>query len=1426
MNAVGSADADIDEYSRQSPYKQQVPAYYRAASSSLTSTNRGYGVDTDVADGDQPIRRMPTASVPSTSKVISPRRSANVKSSLVTGTLAQAYGAVDATVAASVALSWPSAKDLVSSRRFIADHGEAWSGTRDASHEPLWSSNVVDDADANRSGRSSSRALLLSHSSRRLRDGSSTSLRSLPSSSAGGGYGAIVELSSLLHNDANETNDALDTGDVGTKGREWCCFLCSMLLHSMQLVSAQLTADTELMFLGHLGTRQLAGAGLARFWIYVPLSFLLSGVGGWRLLFAKGFWLQSALVVALLATPLLTCYYFHVDFFVGGTMLHPITRAFAKQYATLISPSILPLLASTVLMQYLIARRVVVPVAVMATLACATTIALHFLLVFGYQKWPGFGFDGSPYATMAALVLLLLLRVAYGGCCVGFGGLAWRRSNYSLGRLRVLWVMAVPAGIPSCLQSVVLTIFGAASAYTPATSTRRLDEGDVMDAGSQQAAAWVVTVCFFLLVLAFLRGAAATTAERMQLHLRRQDVARARHVLFVGAVYGGALGCLFATIVFKYGAPLLSLWTADAIVHQFCVDALPYLAACMALSSVRLVFAAGLTTLEKTTMLPFAANVDTWLIQVPLGLGLGIGLQLGVLGLWVARLTGELVHTMLLLYALMLDANAATDEAATPLLGATASAELDKTTSDEASSDNVVTVLVPTTGARDRSLRVAPTPVANVGVTRIDKDDVATAEVHLEAAPVHSPLGNDTPLPWVRRRSSDGSATWVVADDNAALSPISEEDAAIAVVERLSRRASLVSSSSDAPTTTVASTPSAIQWVRQESTVGAVQWVEEEAIHDLSASSPSTQDELLWRSSDVSSSEEATPRGRSHSLGDMDAINRDVSSSHGNICSALIKQEQDYIDNAVSTNQDRSPQRHDDALPPLLSASVPPQNRGTRFEEACGIASDLTDRNGNDEIENHDAIAGSPDASLRGNAEPVRSHGDSNKSQAASSQSSFLASLPGTPAPRALAPATTRTPELSTSASDDWIIAMPATDVDSHAAVAPKSTTAATTTSDQRIDSRPQSAAVQGHPVSTALDAQDIESTPPRSRTDHDAANSYVITIAPEVTRDLSSTADAGEQVQRSASAVQGVNFDKASATLVAPRPLSTMAKEPHAEHMRLPAAMVGPALLDKSDTATTVYSSRLATALMTAPATTAVPPSQGSWTPTPVSPVALTFAEPWSASMAEEAFAKRVLHPTSPYAQNSAASGANLAPDLARALGNATDEAAVSAEETTRRRHRSKKKKRGTIGTDTDAAEDASSPVHAPDRGGNAPAGPSERQQTVAASATGHIDAGPAVDHDSIGDMELSTLVSAAAAPPKVERPLTVHAPPKATESPSLQYGKRSKKLRARQERKHHSAVAPAIARPPAPQMQVAMKDELLLLCFQIELLKHLQAA
>ncbi|OQR99040.1 hypothetical protein ACHHYP_07443 [Achlya hypogyna] len=656
---------------------------------------------------------------------------------------------------------------------------------------------------------SSSKRLIVESSSALLRSPSSfertvplqlfaASSRRLLATSSSVGYGTVSAVS------------AMPVDAKRAAAREWRCFLCGMLSHSFRLVVPQLTAETELMFLGHLGTRQLAGAGLARLWLWVLVSFCVAGIDGWRPLFATyGRWLPTALCLCALATPLLTAYCFHVDWVVAASMQHPATRAFAMEYATLVSPAILPLLVVCTLAADAVAAGGWVAVAAIATVACATTIGLHWVLVFGRGDWPGLGLAGSPYATVATLVLHALLLCLYGVCFRGYLRMAWIRGSARLARLRVVWAAAAPAGAPALLQSLVFALFGAASCYAPPSASRRLeDAADTMDQGSAQAAAWIVSLCFFLLVLAFLRGAAAATAERMEWYLARGHKPLARHVLFLGAAYGGGLGVGFGLGVYYVAAPLFLLWTADASVLRMCLDALPWLALCMALGSVRLVFAAGLAVFQQTGKLRVARHVDTWLVQVPLAMVFSFVLEWGVAGLWQARLAGELVHTLLLLYALM-DGDG-TGPAETTLLLAVAT-----TDSNDAAADGAEPI-----SAQDAEPQ-EPMP---------DTDD-------------------DAPLQWVRRQSTSSAPTWVVADDEV-LSPISEEAMAPRDSHNVHPTPSESSVADGSNDFSCVAPASSIRWVRQQSVDGGVQWVA--GIDDAVGPSSSSGEISSARSSETS----------------------------------------------------------------------------------------------------------------------------------------------------------------------------------------------------------------------------------------------------------------------------------------------------------------------------------------------------------------------------------------------------------------------------------------------------------------------------------------------------------------------------------------------------------------------------------------------
>ncbi|OQR80839.1 hypothetical protein THRCLA_23437, partial [Thraustotheca clavata] len=620
--------------------------------------------------------------------------------------------------------------------------------------------------------------------------------------------------------------------------REWCAFFCGMLCFSLRFFAVQLTMDVELIFFGHLGTRQLAGAGLARLWIFVLLSFFQFTITAMQPLFRRhGTWLQTALVLCVPATPFLTFYYFHIDNVIQQTMYNPITARFAREYATLVTPGILPLLIFCVLAEFLLAHRIIYPVVAFATIACITTISLHFLLVFGYHNWPGFGFAGSPYATIITICVQLFLLYVYAFLIKGYHRekwVSWTRECYRWGRLVTVWTIAAPSGISALLMNLVFAIIGSAACYAPPKKDgRRLD--DEVDMGSEQAAAWVVSLCFFFLIVSFLRGAAATTSERMEYHLAHKNQMMAKKVLFIGAAYGGFSGLLFAALVYYFAAPIFCIWSSDLVLLQMCFSAIRWIAACIAIISVRLVFAAGLTTLGQPHALSVALHIDSWLVQVPLSLILVILLQWGLEGLWISRLCGELVHTCFLMYALVVELGdkEVDSEEALPLL---------PPEPENLELPEPISILSPeATPTRD----LPSNSISELIVTE-EKEEINESEgTILVKLPSGSPSAQEN-LHWMRKQSSDGSVKWVATDEGI-LSPITEEKSA---ARDLSSKPSSIASTPTASKALASpkheqfssdesrslnfapSESETPKWVRQENADGSVQWIAVEPSSD------------------------------------------------------------------------------------------------------------------------------------------------------------------------------------------------------------------------------------------------------------------------------------------------------------------------------------------------------------------------------------------------------------------------------------------------------------------------------------------------------------------------------------------------------------------------------------------------------------------
>ncbi|ETV89605.1 hypothetical protein H257_00816 [Aphanomyces astaci] len=447
--------------------------------------------------------------------------------------------------------------------------------------------------------------------------------------------------------------------------REARVFLCMFPCVCFRFVVVQLILDTELIFVGHLGVPQLAGVGLVRFWVAIPFGFLYCSMRAVYVLgsmtrgnrpSAAGHWLQTALGFALVGTLAVSYYYVHVADLAHLAALDDVAISYAREFAPIVLLGLFPSLAMAAIDNFMRIQDIALPALVCATVACVLNIYLHFVFIYGAFGWSGWGFVGSPWATVTSLVTQVALYVAYTVLWKRYhvpywSGWAW--NSHRLHRYRLFWRVSVPLGGMVVVFSIACLIVGTIASYSPSPFTaphRQLDDGG---AGSERVGAWVISFCLFLLVLAVLLGVAEATKVRMLVYLTHGWPKLARQVLYVGLAYSALFALVFASALFMYKSVVFRIWTNDAGILEQCVDVVRWIMLCLVLASVRVVLASGLIVLKKRPMVLLAQCIDVWCVQVPGSFVLPLLLQFQHLsGFWIAVAMGECVHVLLLVYAL------------------------------------------------------------------------------------------------------------------------------------------------------------------------------------------------------------------------------------------------------------------------------------------------------------------------------------------------------------------------------------------------------------------------------------------------------------------------------------------------------------------------------------------------------------------------------------------------------------------------------------------------------------------------------------------------------------------------------------------------------------------------------------------------------
>lgn len=406
---------------------------------------------------------------------------------------------------------------------------------------------------------------------------------------------------------------------------------------SLSTVSRLLVVATDMAFLGHLGTPQLAGAGLGNSVFDIAFTFgsaaavctapLCSQAYGANNLKLVGAWLQLAfffiVLCSIVTVPLVIFATGPAVQLLGAS--EEVTRL-AEDYNQINSFKLLPLAVFQSTRQYLQAHGNVQPALYVCIFTTALNVPLNYVFIYSLEM----GFRGSPLATLATSVLQTVLLFLYMAVVPGKHHQTWApladlRKNLSDHR-RLKEFLKMSFGMFGSMIDNWVT-----SAITFMTSAM----------GTEDVAVQQILYNNWSIMWSLTWGFGSATQTRISQHLGANAPRQAKGSLHVGILTGwlGSLmlaGAYYALVrqvtlaytsdesVISYSSQLTLLFLANFIALQFSQIFLVVFDACG-----RPILAGGIALITSLT------------ISLPLSYVFGFTLGMKLQGLWLAGAVGE-----------------------------------------------------------------------------------------------------------------------------------------------------------------------------------------------------------------------------------------------------------------------------------------------------------------------------------------------------------------------------------------------------------------------------------------------------------------------------------------------------------------------------------------------------------------------------------------------------------------------------------------------------------------------------------------------------------------------------------------------------------------------------------------------------------------
>lgn len=376
----------------------------------------------------------------------------------------------------------------------------------------------------------------------------------------------------MSHADALSSGYGAVNGDELHRQRSWCCVrgvtradakielkVWSALAWpvGISILARNAQPIVDLMFLGRLGTQELAAASVAQMWLVIVSAWVWKAWGsavntlgaqalgaGNRSLSHR--WLEIALItITMLSIPVLAAWAF-TEPVLKLANIDSDVAVLAGEFARWYMLSLWPTYVFIVLSNALQNQGSIYPVLVANVVSLGVNAGLNYLLVFGPGGQGGLGFKGSPIATsLTAWVSAIVLAVWMfwpGGGRYQWDWHDFKRETLNRHRIRVFLAQALPTGIGNFVEDFQLVLM--------AFLATQLGEADV--------ATHNAFLQLFFCLTALLYGASKATQIRVGHALGAQNIPAAQltsmlNLIFMAVVAVG-VGVLMMSLRNQLGA--------------------------------------------------------------------------------------------------------------------------------------------------------------------------------------------------------------------------------------------------------------------------------------------------------------------------------------------------------------------------------------------------------------------------------------------------------------------------------------------------------------------------------------------------------------------------------------------------------------------------------------------------------------------------------------------------------------------------------------------------------------------------------------------------------------------------------------------------------------------------------------------------------